>query len=65
MVGRGEKGLLCDPGSVLRLGGREKRRAKIVNGMKKRRKKNGMKKNGKKNDYQVHYTAMSGNFMTI
>ena len=29
---RGEKGLLCDPGSELRLGEREKRRAKIMNG---------------------------------
>ena len=27
--GEGEKSLLCDPGSELRLGGREKRRAKI------------------------------------
>ena len=30
MVGRGENGLLCDPGSELRLGGREKRRARII-----------------------------------
>ena len=29
-VGRGEKSLLGDPGSELRLGGREKRRAKII-----------------------------------
>ena len=29
----GEKSLLCDPGSELRLGGREKGRAKIINGM--------------------------------
>ena len=28
-IGRGEKGLRCDPRSELRLGGREKRRAKI------------------------------------
>ena len=34
VVGRGEKGLLCDPRSELRLGGREKRSAKIINGMK-------------------------------
>ena len=38
-VKRGEKGLLCDPGSELRLGGREKRRAKIINGMEKKKKK--------------------------
>ena len=32
----GEKSLLCDPGSELRLGGREKkRRAKITNGKQK------------------------------
>ena len=32
--GRGEKRLLCDPaGSELRLDGREKRRAKIINGI--------------------------------
>ena len=34
-----EKSLLCDPGSESRLGGREKRRAKIINGMKKRKEK--------------------------
>ena len=28
----GEKSLLCDPGSELRLGGRENRRAKMING---------------------------------
>ena len=31
----GEKSLLRDPGSELRLGGRENRRAKIINGMEK------------------------------
>ena len=29
----GEKSLLCDPGPLLRLGGREKRGAKLMNGM--------------------------------
>ena len=38
-MGRGEKSLLCDPGSELRLGGRENRRAKITNGMDKRKNK--------------------------
>ena len=37
-MGRGKKSLLCDPGSELRLGGRENRRAKIINGMKKKTK---------------------------
>ena len=32
----GEKSLVCDPGSELRLGGRENRRAKIINGMEKK-----------------------------
>ena len=32
-MGRGDKSLLCGPGSELRQGGREKRRAKITNGM--------------------------------
>ena len=31
----GEKSLLCDPGSELRLRGRENRRTKIINGMEK------------------------------
>ena len=31
-MGRGGKNLLCDPGSELRLGGRENRRATIING---------------------------------
>ena len=35
----GEKSLLCDPGSELRLGGRENRRAKTINGMEKKKKK--------------------------
>ena len=35
----GEKSLLCDPGSELRLGGRENRRANIINGMKKKKEK--------------------------
>ena len=35
----GKKNLLCDPGSELRLGGREKRRAKIINGKRKKKKK--------------------------
>ena len=34
-MGRGEKSLQCDPGSELRLGGRENARAKIINGMEK------------------------------
>ena len=39
-MGRGEKSLLClcDPGSELRLGGREERRAKTIHGMEKKRK---------------------------
>ena len=39
--GGGEKSLLRDPGSELRLGGRENRRAKVTNGMgeKERKKK--------------------------
>ena len=34
-MGRGgeEPATVCDPGSELRLGGRENRRAKIINGM--------------------------------
>ena len=32
----GGKSLLCDPGSELRLGGREKRRANKINGMGKK-----------------------------
>ena len=36
VAGRGEKSLLCDPGSELRVGRRERRRcAKIMNGMSK------------------------------
>ena len=38
VLGREVKSLLCDPGSELRLGGREKRRAKLINGMKTRKK---------------------------
>ena len=34
---KGEKSLLCDPVSELRLGGRQKRRAKTTNGMEKKR----------------------------
>ena len=37
MVGRGEKRLLWDPGFDMRLGRREKRRAKIINGMGKQK----------------------------
>ena len=37
-MGRGGNSLLCDPGSELRLGGRENRRAKIINGMEKKQK---------------------------
>ena len=37
--GGGEKSLLCDPGSELRLGGRGKRRAKIIDGMEIKKKK--------------------------
>ena len=40
LVGRGGKSLLCDPGSELRLGGRQNRRAKIVNGMEKKKQVN-------------------------
>ena len=36
---RGEKSLLRDPGSELRLGGRENRRAKIMNGTGKKKEK--------------------------
>ena len=38
-MGRGgeEPATVCDPGSELRLGGREKRRAKIINGMEKKK----------------------------
>ena len=32
----GEKSLICDPGSELRLGGRGNRRAKIINGTEKK-----------------------------
>ena len=35
----GGKSLLCDSGSELRLGGRENRRAKIINGMEKNKQK--------------------------
>ena len=35
-----EKSLLCDPGSELRLGGRENRSAKIINRMEKKKRKN-------------------------
>ena len=41
-MGKGERSLLCDPGSELRLGGRECRRAKIilrVNGIEENKKK--------------------------
>ena len=33
VVGRGEKSLICDPESELRLGAREKRRANKINDM--------------------------------
>ena len=36
-MGRGEKSLLCDPGSELRLGRRENRRAKIINETEKKK----------------------------
>ena len=35
----GEEPVICDPGSELRLGGRGKRRAKIINGTGGKRKK--------------------------
>ena len=35
-MGRGEKCLLCDPGSELRLAWRETIKAKIINGMEKK-----------------------------
>ena len=35
VVGRGEKSLLCDPGSELRLWRERDRSAKIINGMEK------------------------------
>ena len=38
-MGRGEKSLLHDPGTELRLRGREKRRAKIINGMEDEKKR--------------------------
>ena len=41
VVGRGEERLLCDPGSELLLGRRDKRRAKIVNGKSKKQKQRG------------------------
>ena len=38
-MGRGEKGLLCDPGSELLLTGRESESsARIINGMQKKKK---------------------------
>ena len=40
----GEKSLLCDPGSELRLGGKENSRAKIINGCGKIKKKKEEKK---------------------
>ena len=41
-VGRGEEGPLCDPGSELLLGGRERESsAKILKGMKRAKKRNG------------------------
>eukprot|EP00610_Laminaria_digitata_P001320 TRINITY_DN3196_c0_g1_i1.p2 TRINITY_DN3196_c0_g1~~TRINITY_DN3196_c0_g1_i1.p2 ORF type:complete len:51 (-),score=10.06 TRINITY_DN3196_c0_g1_i1:151-303(-) len=39
VVGRGEKSLLCDPGSELRLWRERDRSAKIINGMEKEKKK--------------------------
>ena len=40
VAGREEKSLLCDPGSELRVGRRERRRcAKIMNGMSKKERK--------------------------
>ena len=48
-MGRGEKSLLCGPGSELRLGGREKRRARIINGMKKEEKKKCVSKRKQQN----------------
>ena len=41
-MGRGEERLLCDPGSELLLGRRDKRRAKIVNGKSKKQKLRGV-----------------------
>ena len=44
--GQGERRawyVLCDPGSELRLGGREHRRAKTVNGMEKKKKKKSLR----------------------
>ena len=39
VAGRGEKSLLCDPGSEYRVGRRERRRcAKIMDGMRKKKK---------------------------
>ena len=38
----GEKSLPCDPGSELQLGGREDRRAKNTNGVRKKKKKKKM-----------------------
>ena len=39
VAGRGEKSLLWDPGSEIRVGRRERRRyAKVINGMRKKKK---------------------------
>ena len=43
LVGRGEKSLLSDLGSELRLRGSRTRRAKIINGMEKKKKKEARK----------------------
>ena len=39
VVGRGKEPAICDPGSELRLGGREKRRGEIINVLEKRKRK--------------------------
>ena len=63
LAGRGGKSLLCDPGFGLRplVGGREKRRAKRVHGMGKKRKKNVIRtQDGPKNHASAYvYTRHS------
>ena len=54
MVTGGGKSLPCDPGSELRLGGSEKRRAKIINGMEQ---KKGKKKKKKKARDEVDHSV--------
>ena len=43
-MGRGEKGQLCDPGYELLLGGERERSARIIIGMKKKKRKKKIEK---------------------